>query len=435
MKKLIWKISKFLLQLLLVVILIIFLARVNYLPVLVPESWKEWIIDTTDKWFEKQGLGKVSEFSQNLLSLKFFDKTAKQNDILIKNQEQNYKNLLNEINGYLNKVTGSFEILLSLSKTDENFNKLRANYYLNSLLQNTSDFNAFHVYDINKQKIIIKIETDDFKTGENVYLNLAKKIEYNKLAQVSSPVVFTRDNNVIIAYAFKGDTLEERGIFFATLSYHFFQRSTALLKGKKFLNYVFIGNKLVYLNKNDKIPEKYKKVHSMALSGEYGEYFNGQRSIMPEMGYRISTRIFSIQNPLFKRERVNFKIGLIYPKNVLISVVLNILLLALVAFGIFVVYRMFFHMRKAYQTYRRLKEAPFILLDDTLNKMSKVFDKMITSSKRIKGNVDKQRNVADKLLDIAPPKAIGYEEKPEQTKKESYGFITEENSTEESSNG
>ncbi len=425
MKRIIWKIAKIFLQLLLVIFLVVFLARINYLPVLVPETWKEWIIDTTDKWFEKQGLGNVSDFTQNVLSLRFLDKTAKEREIFIKNQKNNYLNLLNEINQNLNKITGSFEILLSLSKDDNDFNVVRAKYYLNSLLNTTADFTAFHVYDINKKQFILTLNHGKFKHDKTAYDKLAGELNYDSLAKISNPVVFYRNKHVVIAYAFKGDTLEEKGIFFATLSYDFFKRSVSVLKGHEFFNYVIINGELVYLNKTDENAKNYKKIKSYTISGEYEEYFTGKKAIMPDTGYRISAQNFTISNPLFPSKTMRVTIGLTYPKNVIIAIFLNLLLLALLAFGIFVVYRMYFHMKKAYQQYRRLKEAPYLLLDDTLTKMSNVFDKMIRSTKRIKLNVEKQRTVANRLMSFAPPKAIGYEEK-KQEKKETYGFVSQE---------
>ncbi len=426
MKKIIWKITKVFLQFMLIIFLIVFLARINYLPVLVPETWKEWIIDTTDRWFEKQGLGNFSEFAQNFLSLKFLDKTATESEVFVLNQQKNFNNLLTEINEYLNKVTGSFEVLLSLSNNDNDFNVVRAKYYLKSLLNTTSDFNAFHVYDITKKKFILNVEHEKFKADSQAYEQIAQKIDYNKLAKISKPVVFNINGHLAIAYAFKGDTLEEKGIFFATLSYDYFKRSVSVLKNREFFNFVVINNKLVYLSKHQKFKKNYDKIKSYAVSGNYDDYFTGKKSIMPGTGYRISVKSFKLINPLFPNKIININIGLTYPKNIVIAIFLNVLLLALIAFGIFVIYRMYFHMKKAYQQYRRLKEAPFLLLDDNLTKMSKVFDKMVGSTKRIKSNVEKQRDIADRLMIVAPPKAIGYEEKKQEEKKETYGFVTEE---------
>lgn len=423
MKIKIWKITKVFLQALLVIFLIVFLARINYLPVLFPDSWREWIIDTTDSFFEKQGLGKLSEVTQNILTLKFFDKNSRENELLVANGKRNFQNLLQEINENLNKITGSFEVLLSLSTTESEFNILRAKYYLDTLINNTPDYEGFFVWNANKKQFTVRAAAQGYNPDDNALSRMAETIDYDKLAQLSAPVVFFADKHLVMAYAFKGDTLEEKGILLTVLSNHFFERDMAVLRGKNFFNYVIVNKQVLYLRNNPEDTANYKIISSMIENEKFREYFTGQRGMLPQTGHRIAKTMLVLNNPL-NNQRIEIHTGILYPKSVFVSVILNILLLFLLAFGIYVIIKMFVHLRFAYQTYRRLKEAPYLLMDDTLTRMSKVFDKMINSTKRIKTNVDRQRELTDKLLTIAPPKAIGYQEKKET--KETYGFATEE---------
>jgi hypothetical protein len=419
-----WKTIKITLQLFVVGVIIVFMARVNYLPVVFPDSWKEWIVDKTDVWFDKKGMGRLSASIQNVISLKFLDNNASQNENIVINQRNGYKGFLKGINSYLNRIIGSNEIILSLSKNDE-FNRIKAKYFLQTIINNTRDFDAFRIYDVKNKSIIVNSEADENQGDEGTYLKLFEKIDFLKLAQVSSPAVFLRNGNIIVLYAFKGDLTGEEGILAATLSGNYFKRDYKALKGEKYFNYIIAGSKLLYLYKNPLDMGNISGTEQYLKSGKIKNIDDVITYIVPKSGYRITNAAIKVRNVLFGDESFVIQAGVVYPKKVLISIILNILLLSLTLFGFIFIFGMFKNLKEAFAAYRRLKEAPFILLDDTMGKMTKVFDKIVGATKRIKNNSERQKDVAERFLKISPPKAVGYNENKSDEPKSEYGFASE----------